>query len=318
MVWHSYFPRLLQLETFKLCSSPEDDVDLTHSTLLTSATFYSIRFSDILLPWDAIRTLDLRSVSINVCLKLLFQCSNLRKYRIEDPQIPLEGLDFTVGQMVTLPYLEDLTWEHSLLEGDSSWNDLLYRFLDAPALSVLRWSLIQVGLADWELSPASLRRFFHRLPSTIRSLDIVTNIANLNPLELFPGHLQLGKLFLGSSDIHALMAAASVLNATDPNQEEDTVSNFTELEHLTITTSDPGFWTALGSAELATLLDGLSRRFETGRRLTIIFKGLSVQCNVDMLSERVVKALRSGDLVLRDDADDIAGTLAEAGITDNF
>ncbi|KAJ3572236.1 hypothetical protein NP233_g3211 [Leucocoprinus birnbaumii] len=269
-MWSTHFPSLPRLRSLEIvCWGPTDvrSLDLVQNTSLSHACFTGMDIKHIEVFTEAICTLSLDSISIDICIHLFFSCRNLRQFRAlccrspDEDGVEWETSPINPRKSITLPRLKVLSWYHD----DLPWANILFQHLNAPALEELRWNNMLLD-EDWNEENLQTAGFWAENP---------------------------------------LWAVKNVLSwLTEQNywdEEGSHVGPFVDLTHISIDIdqSDKTYgWVHAVEEDFAQIVDIVCRRAVPGKSLLLEFSFRPHTYSEEAFSERALEALSKRELII--------------------
>ncbi|KAF9449407.1 hypothetical protein P691DRAFT_774698 [Macrolepiota fuliginosa MF-IS2] len=228
---------------------------------------YNIPFS--------ITALDLDSLPIDTCIKLILKCRKLVRFRLIAPRSPhtdhIEDIQSWFGNQVVFEHLEELYWHHS---NSDEWAKAFLGCACTPSLRLLH---VVDDSAPSSRGCTEEARFFEQLLPSLTTLGLtVTNHLgdhDSHPV-LFRPHSSVSKIVLIKCQLGVLVDVFSILTpelgATEkctPNLKVLSIQGCVGVE---------GPQHVLGSFDIEPLLPMLERRLVAGDAFRLEFSDLTI------------------------------------------
>ncbi|KAJ3566883.1 hypothetical protein NP233_g6716 [Leucocoprinus birnbaumii] len=268
---------------------------------LHNLTIVNSSHAEISVNAHIIHTLNLESVPVDLCVRLLFECPNLESYSMTEPMNPITHDIHSVCPghrvMVVLSKMKEFTWTLS----GSDWDNLIWGHLDLPAITDMIWHTDPAGFDPTQeggglaTDRRLLKGFCERLGS-LKHLEL--DLADL--FRWFPERLTIESCFMAFDSWDKVF---DFCRDIEPYHQEDggLQKPFPKLARFDITIAD-GEDDTPGAVYIADILESLGNRVRAGLPTSVMFIGLHDIGNIDMgcINAAIREMLDNGSLVIKD------------------
>ncbi|KAF5351223.1 hypothetical protein D9756_008163 [Leucocoprinus leucothites] len=296
-MWLPHMRRLSSVDYFNLevqgiepCSG---FIDMSESSSLSSLFIDKVP-CPIFVRSDFLCTLILASTPIDVCIKVLFQCTSIEECQMTNPAAASdESYVSPVDDFVTFPNLWSFHWCYS----GSIWETALEYFY-APSLDELGWHQLP-SVKQYE-DDEPFETFAMNIPSSITTVEVGGIWEEANFFLYLPKCLEMrGGLQLSVGSFRALMDSARHLVTPEFTSSGTPVTPFPEFDDLRI--SGIGDRPVeMQPKQVVCLLKVLSQRAKAGLKLNLDLVGFLIDWDAvrAMLPPDLTELISTRDLAV--------------------
>ncbi|KAJ3566886.1 hypothetical protein NP233_g6719 [Leucocoprinus birnbaumii] len=299
--WLDSLSRLSGIDKLQVGTDVGDDLDLRNNRSLASLSVQCFK-SRILVRPDNIQDVFLYSIPMDRCVRLLFECRNLKTFCMRNPREAVDDISF-LQQALVLPCLTELRW--SVAVGDEL-ESRLFRYLAVPALE--HFALETEDAHNFRLSDDEdtddLQDFCERLPLSLRRLTINEYLTtdDKNVIKFFPKNLPVEhiELYCETEEWSEARDCASWLSGYYRGDDGGLAKAFPKLTHLRITGAE--WYPSTQLEEVLPFFDALQERIEPGEVFKLGVSMTTFMFERDMLPPDILIMVDTGALEIVDDS----------------